>query len=286
MFELFLFQLIDVRSHDNFFKDKDSHRQTRRRRQSVIYDSKDISKSKYIANALEKAILSNQYKKGELLPSQKELGEQFNASSRSMREAFKSLEAKGLIEVSQGRRAVVKNNNLDQFVESLSMTMFSGAEPDKKLLTDLIQVHITLEVSASRELSRKNERTIIGRALINYVDKMDRIISMIEANSGNNADLEKSFKNIEFDFNSVIVNSNDNMVFKSIYTNLSPQLHNIMDSLNDSTSEKKKKAREYRYLAEAITNGQTDLAVALTLVLTNALNTSFQKVYFNEKGNK
>ena len=252
----------------------------------MIYDSKDMSKSKYIANALEKAILSNQYKKGELLPSQKELGEQFNASSRSMREAFKSLEAKGLIEVSQGRRAVVKNNNLDQFVESLSMTMFSGAVPDKKLLTDLIQVHITLEVSASRELSRKNERTIIGRALINYVDKMDRIIAMIEANTGNNADLEKSFKSIEFDFNSVIINSNDNMVIKSSYTSLSPQLHTIMESLNDATSEKKKKAREYRYLAEAITNGQTDLAVALTLVLTNALNTSFQKVYFNEKGNK
>ncbi|MBR1919041.1 MAG: FadR family transcriptional regulator [Spirochaetales bacterium] len=247
-----------------------------------MYDSREGSKSKYIANALEKAILSNQYKKGELLPSQKELGEQFNASSRSLREAFKSLEAKGLIEVSQGKRATVKSNNLDQFVESLSMTMFSGAEPDKKLLTDLIQVHITLEVSATRELSRKSERSIIGHSLLNYVDKMEKIVSQIE-NNGLDAELEKSFKNIEFDYNYLIINSNENMVFKSIYSNLSPQLHKIMASLNDSISEKKKKVREYRYLAEAIANGQTDLAVALTLVVTNALNTSFQNVYFNEK---
>ena len=77
------------------------------------------SKSNNIANALEKAILANEYKQGELLPSQKELAEQFNASSRSLREAFKALEAKGLIEVSQGKRAIVKSNNLDRFVESL-----------------------------------------------------------------------------------------------------------------------------------------------------------------------
>ena len=37
------------------------------------------SKSNNIANALEKAILANEYKQGELLPSQKELAEQFNA---------------------------------------------------------------------------------------------------------------------------------------------------------------------------------------------------------------
>ena len=116
------------------------------------------SKSNNIANALEKAILANEYRQGELLPSQKELAEQFNASSRSLREAFKALEAKGLIEVSQGKRAVVKSNNLDRFVESLSLTMFSQANQDTRLLSDLLEVHITLEVSAARELSRRPER--------------------------------------------------------------------------------------------------------------------------------
>ena len=75
------------------------------------------TKSARIANYLEELILSKQLSAGELLPSQQELAEKFDASSRSIREAFKQLEAKGLLSVSQGRRACVKCNNLDQFVE-------------------------------------------------------------------------------------------------------------------------------------------------------------------------
>ena len=74
------------------------------------------TKSTIIANKLEEEILSRKYQAGENLPSQYELATQFNASSRSVREAFKNLEAKGLIKVQQGKKAVVQSNSLDQFV--------------------------------------------------------------------------------------------------------------------------------------------------------------------------
>ncbi|MDD3942211.1 MAG: GntR family transcriptional regulator, partial [Sphaerochaetaceae bacterium] len=77
------------------------------------------TKSAQIARQIEEMILNKTYQAGEPLPSQQDLAVEFNASSRSIREAFKQLEAKGLVEISQGKRAMVKSNNLEQFVASL-----------------------------------------------------------------------------------------------------------------------------------------------------------------------
>ena len=62
------------------------------------------TKSVRIASALEDMILSGQLREGQFLPSQQELADKFDASSRSIREAFKQLEAKGLLTEGQGER--------------------------------------------------------------------------------------------------------------------------------------------------------------------------------------
>lgn len=227
------------------------------------------TKSTQIANKLEEMILSKKYRAGESLPSQQKLAKQFSASSRSVREAFKNLEAKGLIQVSQGKRALVKSNNLDQFVESLSMSMLSKQVPDKKLLTDLMQVRTTIEVSATRELSRSPSRMLIVKSLGRCVKKMENTIPILEENPKDVEALTK-FKQSDFEFHTTLIKSNDNIILNSIYENLSPQLYAALDRVKETLTDKKKKVNEYSYLVDALENGQTDLAVALTLVnLTN-----------------
>lgn len=229
------------------------------------------TKSTQIANKLEEMILSKVYKAGEPLPSQQELAEQFSASSRSVREAFKNLEAKGLIQVSQGKRAIVKSNNLDQFVESLSMTLITNHAPDRKLINDLMQVRTTIEVSATRELSRDPARMLVVRALDRCVVKMEQLLPSLENNK--DSELRKQMRALDFEFHTNLIRSNDNIILNSIYENLSPQLYNAMEKLPESFTETNKKINEYRYLVEALENGQTDLAVALTLVnMTNIKN--------------
>lgn len=233
------------------------------------------TKSTQIANKLEEMILSKKYRAGETLPSQHELAQQFSASSRSVREAFKNLEAKGLIQVSQGKRALVKSNNLDQFVESLSMSMLSKQVPDKKLLTDLMQVRTTIEVSATRELSRSGSRMLIVRSLGRCVTKMENTIPLLEENPRDNEAL-RNFKQNDFEFHTTLIKSNDNIILNSIYENLSPQLYAALDRIKEGLTEKKKKVNEYRYLVDALENGQTDLAVALTLVNLTSISDKFE----------
>lgn len=237
------------------------------------------TKSTQIANKLEEMILAKEYKAGEALPSQHELAQKFSASSRSVREAFKNLEAKGLIQVSQGKRALVKSNNLDQFVESLSMSMLSKQVPDKKLLTDLMQVRTTMEVSAARELSRSASRMLIVRSLGRCVAKMENLIPELEENPKDSEAL-RNFKQNDFEFHTTLIKSNDNIILTSIYENLSPQLYAALDRIKENLAEKKKKVNEYRYLVDALENGQTDLAVALTLVNLTNISDKFEDLNF------
>ena len=226
------------------------------------------TKSTTIANKLEEEILAKKYKAGENLPSQHELATQFNASSRSVREAFKNLEAKGLIKVKQGKKAIVQSNSLDQFVESLSASMISKQAPDKKLLTDLMQVRTTIEVSASRELSRDPNRMLIVRSLDRACTKMEHLLPTME--SGKDLEAIRQFKATEFEFHAALIKSNEIIILYSVYENLAPQRYADMDRIPETYGEQRKKVNEYRYLVEALENGQTDLAVALTLVnLTN-----------------
>lgn len=236
-----------------------------------------MPKATHIAALIESSILSGEYKKGESLPSQKELSFKYDASSRSLREAFKLLETKGLIKVSQGKKAYVKTNRLDQFAESISMSMFDPGTKDMKLLSDLLQVHITLEVSAARELSRAADRLNVVKVLDAFLAKMDKELSVIE-NSGDK-DAITDFRNCDFNFHLVVINSNDNIVLNSIYNALAPHIQEVMSSLPETLEDRRKKVREYGYLVDALRHGQTDLAVAMTLVYTTSLSNKFKANY-------
>ena len=58
--------------------------------------------SQNIVNQIRDAILDGTLKPGDRLPSEKDLAENFGVSKSSLREAFRALEALGLLEVKQG----------------------------------------------------------------------------------------------------------------------------------------------------------------------------------------
>ena len=226
------------------------------------------TKSTQIASKLEELILNKTYVAGEPLPSQQDLALQFSASSRSVREAFKHLEAKGLVQISQGKRAVVKSNNLDQFVESLSASLISNHTSDKKLLLDLMQVRTTVEVSATRELSRSGQRNLLVRAIDHLTTKMEQLLPRLQAGD---QEALLQWNSLDFEFHKTLIDSNENVILTAIYENLSPLLYASMEQITNTFVELEKSTREHRYMVEALENGQTDLAVALTLVHLSAI---------------
>lgn len=226
------------------------------------------TKSTRIATALETMILDNTLKSGTFLPSQQLLAEQFQTSSRPIREALKLLEAKGLVVITQGRRAQIRSNNLDQYVESLSTTLVNSPISTGKLMRNLMQVRISVATSAAREFTRLQDREAYLAQLWRASNTMEAALPKIFKKDAQGL---KMFQDAENEFHQILINANGNQILICIYDNLAPMLVTALNAIKFTPAQIEKRVRDYSYLCEALQNGQTDLAVALVLVTLTTL---------------
>jgi len=114
---------------------------------------KPIRVYEVVAEQIQDAILSGKFKPGERLLSERNLIKEFDISRRTLREALRVLEHKGLIEIKTGMKggAVVRQLNTEQMSESLAMLIRSG----KASLPNLTEFRWDLEgVVASRAAAK------------------------------------------------------------------------------------------------------------------------------------
>jgi len=83
--------------------------------------SRAPSLSDKVAETLTEAIVSRRIKPGERLPSERDLGEKFNVSRTVVREAVRSLAARGLVRVTSGRGVEVNEINSDSVAASMRL---------------------------------------------------------------------------------------------------------------------------------------------------------------------
>ncbi len=126
---------------------------------AMFEKAKPIRAYQVVAKQIQEAILSGQIKPGERLPAERNLIKEFDISRRTLREAFRVLENKGLIEIRTGMKggAVVRDLNTEQMAESLAMLIRSG----KASLPDLTTFRWDLEGAvASRAAAEATETDI------------------------------------------------------------------------------------------------------------------------------
>lgn len=95
-----------------------------------------------IADRLLEAIISGRLREGEVLPSQRELGEQFGVSRTVVREAVRSLVTKGVVAERTGRGLKVARLDAQPLVEAMSLLLRGSAELE---FGDVHEVRVMLE---------------------------------------------------------------------------------------------------------------------------------------------
>jgi len=238
------------------------------------------TKTTMIASQLEQMILDNTFENGCFLPSQQELARMFNTSSRPVREALKVLEARGLVTISQGRRAEVINTSLNQYIESISTTIMNSQICQTKLMQNLLQVRIAVATNAARDFTRLEGRKRYLSQMWRSTNQMEAALSAIAAKDATAA---AQFNQAEADFHRTLVQANGNQILISIYESLSPILDQTMNSIKFTPTQLEKRSKDYAYLCEALQNGQTDLAVALVLVTLTSLQNSIMDTYPDDR---
>ena len=104
--------------------------------------------SKEVFNQLKEAILSNEFRAGDRLPSERALAEQFQVSRVAIREALMALENNGFVSIRQGAAG-------GTFVTDLTFEQLAGACLDlflanKISIHELHQVRILIEPEVAR----------------------------------------------------------------------------------------------------------------------------------------
>ena len=102
----------------------------------------------HVADQIEKQIVEGRMGPGTKLPSEAELGQEFNVSRTVIREAVNSLVAKGLVETRQGVGSTVRSFSRDVIVSSPSRFLYSQDEDGS--LRELHQVRAILELATAR----------------------------------------------------------------------------------------------------------------------------------------
>jgi GntR family transcriptional repressor for pyruvate dehydrogenase complex len=238
------------------------------------------TKTAMIAAQIEQMILDKTFERGSFLPSQQELATYFNTSSRPVREALKLLEAKGLVTISQGRRAEVVNSSLDQYIESISTSIMNSEICPRRLMQNLMQVRIAVATNAVRDFTRREGRKRHLSQLIRATVAMEAALAPRSKKSG---EAITRFYSAEAEFHRTLIQANDNQILISIYESLAPILDRAVTSIDFSLPQLEKRAKDYSYLCEALQNGQTDLAVALALVTLTSLETMILDTYPDER---
>ncbi|MBE6031373.1 MAG: FadR family transcriptional regulator [Clostridiales bacterium] len=82
---------------------------------------KNRSNHQYIVDEIKRMVLLEQLKVGDKLPPERELAELYQVSRTSVREALKSLEAQGLLEIRQGDGNYIANHLEEKSTDLLSL---------------------------------------------------------------------------------------------------------------------------------------------------------------------
>ena len=106
-----------------------------------------------VVERLEERILDGTFGDGDKLPSEKQLACQLGVGRRSVREALKVLEAKGLVEVQMGIGTVVRRSDLDSFLDVLTRNVRSYLSVNRADLEHVMQLRALLEGAALEQLA-------------------------------------------------------------------------------------------------------------------------------------
>jgi GntR family transcriptional regulator, transcriptional repressor for pyruvate dehydrogenase complex len=210
--------------------------------------SREPPLSEKVAETITEAIVSQQLAPGTRLPTERDLGEQFGVSRTVIREAIKSLTAKGLVEVQSGSGLRVTGVRHDAVTESLSL--YLRGQSDGRLI-DYEKVHeirAVLEVEmAAAAAERRTEAE---------VELLTEACEQVEAAK---SDVDLAARR-DVEFHRVIGRATHNEFYVVLLDALGGILVSVRRTNLAKPTGRRRTLAQHREILNAIANGDPDAA--------------------------
>lgn len=207
------------------------------------------SLSDRVADQLTEAILSRQLNPGDLLPPERELGDKFGVSRTVVREAVRSLAARGLVRVTSGRGVEVNAFGPGDVAASIRLLVRGQEELDYGTVNE---VRSALEVkvaglAAQRAHSDDLER--LAQLCDDYQQSLDR------------RDLAAAGE-LDFQFHRELAQAAGNELLLAMLDSIADVLHEVRNQAMNDVHVGEEGLRAHRKILKCVSAGKPDDARA------------------------
>lgn len=204
-----------------------------------------------VVDQIQEAILTGEFKPGDMLPSERDMKEMFQTSRGTLREALRVLEQKGLIEIRLGVTggAMVKASMTDALNESLELML----RYKKISLTHLHEFRGDIEGLVTARAAEKADKQDIE----NLQDILDQAKIHVEAG----IEQWQEFLNMDKKFHQALANITANSIYIFIHNMIHDNIQPYYDEfLPPSDKRLKENYKDLCNILESIKNKEIDKA--------------------------
>lgn len=209
-------------------------------------------RSDAVVEQIAARISSGGFSVGERLPSERELMEQFGVSRTSIREALRTLEAQGKLEVRQGLGTFVVSK---PGLESSSAILVTWLHENQHKLMEILEVREAIEAkAASLAAVRRTEQDL---------DRLEESLIEMKAWVGKGQFEEATMADRRFHRNLTEASGNDLLV--ALADNLGATLHELRHSTLSMPGRAEMAITEHQPIIEALRKRDPELAQSAVL---------------------
>lgn len=190
---------------------------------------------KIIMKQIKDIVKSGELKRGDKLPSERELALRLNVSRTSVREAIKALETLGLVESKHGGGNYIKNDFEDILLEPLSIAFMLLGSNNSEIL-ELRRV-IEPEVAS---MAAKNITENEIKELENIIEKLSKTTD------------SKICASLDKEFHYVIAKASKNHLLSTIVFSVSSLIEEYIDESKMYEIDREKVINDHKIILEAI----------------------------------
>jgi GntR family transcriptional regulator, transcriptional repressor for pyruvate dehydrogenase complex len=197
-----------------------------------------------VREQLEDAIARGDFKPGEALPSERELVGAFGVSRVSVREAIRSLEAIGLVEVYQGRGCFVAKSPTDGYVEPFARWL----DVHRDDVLDLLKVRGALDELAAESAAERRDDGALAR-----VQQAQEGFSRAIADPDARLDV---IVELDIEFHLAIAEASGSKLMRHLLDDLNSHLHESRRIALSPDARPQQSAHEHSLIVDALIEGK------------------------------
>lgn len=205
----------------------------------------------FVLREVRSRILSGDYKRGEKLPTEAQLQQQWSVSRPVVREAMKVLASQGLVRIEQGRGTFVAENDTTALRQQLEWALMrddvSGA-PDQ--WDALLDVRFALEVRAAENAAGQGAQ-----------DDWIQMAASIDAMRGHPANAVSCGED-DLKFHTALARATHNPLYPMLIGSLHGLLGRYLKLSHHGRENALETARQHQEILDAVRAGQSERAAA------------------------